>query len=132
MIFKHATFLCLSNLSPESALTHADVDYRAGDMELKIQQFLTASSQEHSIEQFACFIKSNDIGLCVLASIKIISYRAFSVITLGLLSHQLIQMRIQETIRWIQREVVQGLCNCTMHYVHDILGFCVIRVPSLH
>src|ERR1700733_9362365 len=98
MIFKHATFLCLSNLSPESALTHAEVDYRAGNMELKIQQFLTASSQEHSIEQFACFIKANDIGLFLLASIKIISHQAFSVITLGLFSHQLTHMCIQKII----------------------------------
>ena len=73
MIFKHATFLRLSNLSPESAVTHAEMDYCAGNMKLKIQQFLAASSQEHSIEQFASFIKANNISLFICAPVEIIS-----------------------------------------------------------
>ena len=61
LILKHATFLRLSNLSPESALTHAELDYREAKIDLKIQQHLTASSQEQSVELFAAFIMATDM-----------------------------------------------------------------------
>ncbi|KAN0134489.1 hypothetical protein V8E53_007635 [Lactarius tabidus] len=61
IILKHATFLLLSNLSSESALTQAEKDYQAGNIGSEIQQFLKASPQSPSNEQFASFIKANDI-----------------------------------------------------------------------
>ncbi|KAN0134499.1 hypothetical protein V8E53_007645 [Lactarius tabidus] len=60
IILKHATFLLLSNLSSESALTQAERDYQAGNIGSEIQKFLTAS-QSPSNEQFASFIKANEI-----------------------------------------------------------------------
>jgi len=78
LILKHATFLRLSNLLPESALTHAELDYRKANIDLKVQQHLKASSQEHSVELFAGFIMATDIGSFILASVKTISHRAFS------------------------------------------------------
>ncbi|KAN0134454.1 hypothetical protein V8E53_007600, partial [Lactarius tabidus] len=61
IILKHATFLLLSNLSSKSALTQAETDYQAGNIGSEIQQFLSASPQNPSKEQFASFIKANDI-----------------------------------------------------------------------
>ncbi|KAH8979665.1 hypothetical protein EDB86DRAFT_626286 [Lactarius hatsudake] len=61
IILKEATFLRLSNMSAESALTHAEVDYREGNIDSKIRQHLTASSQEHSDESFARFIMAIDL-----------------------------------------------------------------------
>ncbi|KAH9019605.1 hypothetical protein EDB83DRAFT_124610 [Lactarius deliciosus] len=61
LILKHATLLRLSDLSPESALTHAELDYRAANIDVNIQQYLMASSQEHSVELFAAFIMAIDI-----------------------------------------------------------------------
>jgi hypothetical protein len=75
LIFKHATFLSPSYLSSESALTQAEMDFRAANTKLKIQQCLT---QEHSVELFTDFIMTNDIGLFILASVMISSYLAFS------------------------------------------------------
>ena len=72
IIFKHATFLRLSNPSAESALTYAEMDFWASKIDLKIQEYLVASSQENSVEQFADFIMATDIGLFILASVKII------------------------------------------------------------
>jgi hypothetical protein len=83
IILKHATFLLLSNLSSKSALTQAETDYQAGNIKSEIEQFLAESSQEHSLEQFASFIMANDIGLFILALIKIIAYQAFSAINTG-------------------------------------------------
>ncbi|KAH9020943.1 hypothetical protein EDB85DRAFT_2152711 [Lactarius pseudohatsudake] len=61
LILKHATFLRLSNLRPKSAVTHAELDYRAGNIDLNIQQYLMASSQVHSVELFADFIMATEI-----------------------------------------------------------------------
>ena len=74
LILKHATFLRLSNLSSESALTLADVDYREANVDLIIQQHLTASSQEHSVNLSVAFIMATDIGLFIIASVKMISH----------------------------------------------------------
>jgi len=62
LILKHATLLCLSNLSPESALTQAELAYQEANIDLRIQQYLRASSQEHSVQQFVDFIMATYIG----------------------------------------------------------------------
>ncbi|KAH8986672.1 hypothetical protein EDB86DRAFT_3082734 [Lactarius hatsudake] len=62
LILKHATFLRLSNMPAESALTRAEVDYREANIDSKIRQYLTASSQEHSDESFASFIMTIDLS----------------------------------------------------------------------
>ncbi|KAH9058229.1 hypothetical protein EDB87DRAFT_944056 [Lactarius vividus] len=61
LILKHATFLCLSNLSSRLALAHAELEYRAASIDAKIQRYLMASFQEHSVELFAAFIMATDI-----------------------------------------------------------------------
>ncbi|KAH9011138.1 hypothetical protein EDB84DRAFT_1445319 [Lactarius hengduanensis] len=48
-------------MSSESALTHAEADYREGNIDSKIRQHLTAPSQEHSDESFAGFIMAIDL-----------------------------------------------------------------------
>jgi len=75
LILKHATFLRLSNVSSESALTRADLEYREANIDLKIKQQIMASSQENSMMLFAGFIMATDIGLSILASIKSISHQ---------------------------------------------------------
>ena len=75
LILKHATFLRLTNLSRESALTHAEMDYQEGNIGLKIQQCLVHSSQEHPVEDFVGFIMSTNIGLFILPSVRIISHQ---------------------------------------------------------
>ena len=74
IIFKHATFLKLSSSSTESALTHAEVDFWASKIDMKIQEHLVASVHENSVELHADFIKATDIGLFVLVSVKISSH----------------------------------------------------------
>ena len=66
VIFKHATFLRSSHRSKESALTQAEKDYQAANIKLKIEQYLMASTEEHTVEQLAQFIMSTDIGLLFL------------------------------------------------------------------
>src|ERR1700761_8105431 len=78
LIIKHASFLCLSKPSVESALTHAEMDFWASKIDLKIQEYLVASSHEDSVKQFAHFIMATDIGLFILASVKITSHQAFT------------------------------------------------------
>ncbi|KAH9011200.1 hypothetical protein EDB85DRAFT_2160237 [Lactarius pseudohatsudake] len=48
-------------MSPQSALTHAEVDYREANIDSRIQRYLTASSHEHSDELFADFIMATDM-----------------------------------------------------------------------
>ena len=72
-ILKRATFLRLSNLSSKSALTRAELDYREANIDLKIRQYLTGSSQEHSVESFAGFIMATDMVRFILVFVKIIS-----------------------------------------------------------
>ena len=62
LILKHATFLLLSGLSWQLALVHADQHYQQANIDLKIQEYLAASSQELSVEQLASFIMATDIG----------------------------------------------------------------------
>jgi len=61
LILKHATFLRLSGLICESALSHADIHYQVANIDLKVQQHLAASSQEHTVLLFAGFIMATDI-----------------------------------------------------------------------
>jgi len=61
LILKHATFLRLSNLSPDSALTQTDLHYQEANIDLKIKQHLVVSSQKHSVMLFADFIMATDI-----------------------------------------------------------------------
>jgi hypothetical protein len=66
LILKHASFLWLSNGS-ESALTLAEADYQKANIDLKIQEYLQASSPEHSVEEFAFkFIMATDIGMFIV------------------------------------------------------------------
>jgi hypothetical protein len=67
LIFKHATFLRLSNL-PESALTYAVLDYQKANIDVAIQQHLMAHP-EPTVEEFAGFIMGTDIGLLVYISL---------------------------------------------------------------
>ncbi|KAH9058956.1 hypothetical protein EDB83DRAFT_2388736 [Lactarius deliciosus] len=62
LILKEATFLRHSNMSAESALTHAEVDYRKGNIDSNIRQRLTAPSQVLSDESFASFIMAIDLS----------------------------------------------------------------------
>ena len=62
LILKHTTSLLLSNSSIQLALTHADQHYQWANIDLKIQEYLAASSQELSVEQLASFIMAIDIG----------------------------------------------------------------------
>jgi hypothetical protein len=74
LILKHATSLRVSNISSEFALTQAELAYQKANIDLKIQQFLKTSSQEHSIQLFSGFIMGIDIGLFILGSVTIISH----------------------------------------------------------
>ena len=77
LLLKHATFLRLSNL-PESALTYAALDYQKANIDVIIQQHLITHGPAHSVEQFAGFIMSTDIGLHTLPFVTFISYQPFS------------------------------------------------------
>jgi len=57
----HATPL-RSNLLSKSALTHAELAYQEANIDLRIQQYLRASSQEHTVQQFVGFIMATEIG----------------------------------------------------------------------
>jgi hypothetical protein len=70
LLLKHATYFRLSNLSPESALTQAELHYQEANVDSKIQQHLAASSQEHSVEIFAAFVMATDIGWLFLSSAR--------------------------------------------------------------
>jgi hypothetical protein len=64
LILKHATFLCTSK-SPKSALTNAEQKYQKANIDVTIQQHLTACDAEQSFEQFVGFIMSTDISLFI-------------------------------------------------------------------
>jgi hypothetical protein len=71
IILRHAALLHLSDLRPESALNHVELAYQEANIDWKIQEHLTASSQEHSVKQFAAFIMATDIGEFILASVQL-------------------------------------------------------------
>ena len=66
LILKHATLLQTTNL-PEEALTNVDLNYQKANIDESIQQYLMASASKLSIEQFAGFIMSTQIGLFILS-----------------------------------------------------------------
>ena len=78
LIFKHTTFLRLLNLSSKQALIQAELEYRQANIDLKIQQHLAVSSQEHSVEPYSDFIMATDIGWFILAFVKIISHQIYA------------------------------------------------------
>jgi hypothetical protein len=80
LILKHATLLQLSE-SYVSALTRAELDYQNAKIDLNIHQLL-ASSSENSVKKFVEFIMATDIGLFILAFIILMSYQAFSAISI--------------------------------------------------
>jgi hypothetical protein len=81
LILKHATFLQTS-MPAKSALTIADQKYQKANIDVTIQQHLTACAAEQSEEQFVSFIMSTDIGLFTFLPFVIsISYYFFSVIS---------------------------------------------------
>ena len=77
LILKHATLLRTSNL-PKAALTNVDLDYQRANTDGSIQQYLTACASDVSVEQFAAFIMSTEIGLFILPFVTSISYCPFS------------------------------------------------------
>ena len=81
LILKHATYLRTS-MSPESALADADLNYQKANIDVTIQQHLTACAAEQSAEQFVHFIMSTDISLFIfLTFVTSISHYSFSVIS---------------------------------------------------
>ncbi|KAH9054697.1 hypothetical protein EDB87DRAFT_1688996 [Lactarius vividus] len=78
LIFKHATLLRLElgleGLFSASAITQAELDYRQANIDLKIREHLTGSSQD-SDKLSASFLMATDIGSFTLASVKLISSR---------------------------------------------------------
>src|SRR5258708_29136572 len=78
LILKHATFLRLSKLSAESALTLTELDYQEANVDSTVQQHLTVPSQEHSVDIFVAFIMATDIGLSILSfvHIDVVSHQA--------------------------------------------------------
>ena len=79
LILKHATFLSIS-MDAESALTLVDMDYQAANIDLKIQEHLASSLQEHTVDHFAHFSMATDIGVLILAPVNksLIKYSALS------------------------------------------------------
>ncbi|KAN0130010.1 hypothetical protein V8E53_012164 [Lactarius tabidus] len=59
LILRHATFLRSSNNS-RAALTQAEVDYQESNIDLKIQEYLEASTCD-DVGQFASFINATEI-----------------------------------------------------------------------
>jgi hypothetical protein len=81
LILKHATFLRIS-ISSKSALANTELNYQKANIDVIIQQHLTACASKQSVEQFVGFIMSTDIGLFIfLIFITSISYCSFSVIS---------------------------------------------------
>jgi hypothetical protein len=84
LILKHATFLRIS-IPPKSALTNAALNYQKANIDVTIQQHLTACASKQSVEQFVGFIMSTDIGLFIslpfVTSISNYSFRAMSVLS---------------------------------------------------
>jgi hypothetical protein len=62
LILKHATFLRIS-MTSKAALTNAELNYQKANIDVTIQEHLTACASEQSVEQFVVFIMSTDICL---------------------------------------------------------------------
>jgi hypothetical protein len=59
-------------MSPESALTKAEQKYQKANIDVAIQQHLTACAAEQSEEQFVSFIMSTDIGLFIFLPLAVL------------------------------------------------------------
>jgi hypothetical protein len=78
LILKHATFLRIS-ISAKSALANAELNYQIANIDVAIQQHLTACASEQSVEQFVGFVMSADIGLFIfLLFVTSLSYHSFT------------------------------------------------------
>ena len=78
LILKHATLLRTSKI-PKAALAIVDLNYQRQNIDESIQQFLTAFASDVSVEQFAGFIMSTEIGLFILLPfITLMSHYPFS------------------------------------------------------
>ena len=64
LILKHASFLWTS-MSSKSALTNAELNYQKANIDVTIQEHLTACAGKQSVEQFVGFIMSTDISLFI-------------------------------------------------------------------
>ena len=85
LILKHVTLL-RSSIVVKVALTNVDLDYQRQNIAQSIQQFLTACASDVSVEQFAGFIMSTEIGLFILLPcVTSISHHPFS--DISVLSH---------------------------------------------
>ena len=71
---KHATLLNLLKWPRELALKHADQQYQEANIDLKIQEYLTTTSQEQSVMPLEDFIMATDIGLFIPASTILSKY----------------------------------------------------------
>ena len=56
-------------MSPKLALTKAELNYQKANVDVAIQEHLTACAAEQSVEQFIDFIMSTDIGLFIFPSV---------------------------------------------------------------
>ena len=74
LIFKHAMFLRPSNTT-ESALNFAGLHYQKADIDLRIQDYLKASSLEHSVEEITSFIMATEIGMFIVCIVILISHQ---------------------------------------------------------
>ena len=52
-------------MSPKSALTNAEQNYQKANIDMTIQEHLTACAAKQSVEQFVGFIMSTDISLFI-------------------------------------------------------------------
>jgi hypothetical protein len=55
-------------MSPKSALADAELNYQRANIDVTIQQHLTACAAEQSEEQFVGFIMSTNFGLFYFSS----------------------------------------------------------------
>jgi hypothetical protein len=72
LILKHAMFFQLSNDS-QSALSQAEQNYQAENIDSKILEYLKTFSPGDSVKQFSEFIMATDIGLFIILSYTYIS-----------------------------------------------------------
>lgn len=68
LILKHATILRLSDQPPKSALTQVELNYQVANIDLEIQQYLEASSQQRSVELSMRFIMATEISKFIVTS----------------------------------------------------------------
>ena len=64
LILKHATSLRTS-ISAKSALANAELNYQNANIDVTIQEHITACASDQSVEQFVGFVMSTEIGLFI-------------------------------------------------------------------